>query len=155
MNRHVEVVRLKVVGHLAEALECVLAHGLLEAERLPRLAALLCVRSAYHHHIVLIIILYMILQNVCVSAAVPLPHTWGSASLLWARPAGAGSGRRCGSCRHSRHTAGGGPPHRPAHTPCTCTGRSEEHTRSESTSPSPSSESSMSDTHNRMESAAV
>lgn len=132
MNGHVEVVRLEVVGHLAEALERVLTHGLLEAERLPRLAALLRVRSAYDHHIILSIILYLILQDACVSAAVPLPHTWGSASLLWARPAGAGSGRRCGSCRHSRHTAGGGPPHRPAHTPCTYTGRSEEHTHAPS-----------------------
>ncbi len=65
------------------------------------------------------------------SGEVPLPHTWGSASLLWARPAAAGSGRRCGSCRHSRHTAGGGPPRRPAHTPCTCTGRSASHTHTQ------------------------
>ncbi len=126
MNRHVEVVGLEVVGHLAEALERVLAHGLLEAERLARLAALLCDgRSAHHREA-------FTTAGVCVlSGEVPLPHTWGSASLLWARPAAAGSGRRCGSCHHSRHTAGGGPPRRPAHMPCTCTGRSASHTHAQ------------------------
>ncbi len=49
VNRHVEVVGLEVVGHLAEALERVLAHGLLEAERLARLAALLCDGRSAHH----------------------------------------------------------------------------------------------------------
>ncbi len=49
MNRHAEVVGLEVVGHLAEALERVLAHGLLEAECLARLAALLCDGRSAHH----------------------------------------------------------------------------------------------------------
>lgn len=42
MNRHVEVVRLEVVGHLSEALQAVLPHSLLEAKCLPRLTAFLC-----------------------------------------------------------------------------------------------------------------
>ena len=48
----------------------------------------------------------------------PLPqrHTSDNASPPWARPAEAGSGRRCGNCRRSRHTAGAGPPHLPVHT---------------------------------------
>lgn len=41
MNRHVEIVRLKLVGHFSKALETVLPHRLLEAKRLPGLAALL------------------------------------------------------------------------------------------------------------------
>lgn len=41
MNRHVEIVRLELVGHFSEALEAVLPHSLLEAECLSGLIALL------------------------------------------------------------------------------------------------------------------
>jgi len=41
MNRHVEIVRFEVVGHLSEGLQRVLPHSLLEAERLPGFTALL------------------------------------------------------------------------------------------------------------------
>lgn len=41
MNRHVEIVRLELVGHFSEALQAVLPHSLLEAECLSGLIALL------------------------------------------------------------------------------------------------------------------
>lgn len=41
MNRHVEVVRLELVGHFSKALETVLPHCLLKAECLSGLTALL------------------------------------------------------------------------------------------------------------------
>lgn len=123
MHRHVEVIRFEVIGHLAEALERVLAHGLLEAERLAGFVALLWEES----HVLHMTPAHADVHFLKASAALPLPRTWGSASLLWGRPAGAGSDRRCDSCHHIRHTAEGGPPRRPARTPCTCTGRSVRH----------------------------
>lgn len=41
VNRHVEIVRFEVIGHLSKALKSVLPHGLLEAKSLPWLTALL------------------------------------------------------------------------------------------------------------------
>lgn len=41
MNRHVEIVRLELVGHFSKALETVLPHCLLKAKCLPGLTALL------------------------------------------------------------------------------------------------------------------
>lgn len=41
MNGHVEVVRFELISHLSETLQGILSHGLLEAERLPGLVALL------------------------------------------------------------------------------------------------------------------
>lgn len=35
----------------------------------------------------------------------PEPGTWGTSSHLWGHHEGAGSDKRCGSCRHTHHKA--------------------------------------------------
>lgn len=49
----------------------------------------------------------------------PEPDTWDTSSLLWEHRGEEGSGRRCGSCRHSRHTATDGLPLPHCYTPDT------------------------------------
>lgn len=129
MNWHVEVIRFECISHLPKCTQGIISERLLEAKCLMRFVAFLwvwlkkkeelCSRQTCFKHS------HRSQESTCspiirlCSWSSPGPDTWGTSSLLWARRSEEGSGRRCGSCRHSRHTATGGLLLPRCHTPDT------------------------------------
>lgn len=117
MNRHVEVIRLERISHLPKRTQGIIPVCLLEAKRLLRFAAFLKVEWKDKEHYSGLVVHLSRLGLFPVSR--PEPSTWGTSSLLSERRAEEGSGRKCGSCRHSRRTVTGGPLPHHCHKPDT------------------------------------
>lgn len=132
MNRHVEVIRFERISHLPESTQGIISVRLFKAERLVRFAAFLggeneeepcgrrTLRKPFHTSLptrhIAIWWWDFFFSFFFLNISVPVWDTWGTSSLLWGRRAEEGWGRRCGSCRHSRHIATDGPPLPRCHT---------------------------------------